>query len=778
MPSTVTEPREHLVRALEADLVGPHELPGDGPDTSEELLRLPPSRWYLTGFLAPMEAREAAESDEPTDDELAAGPDLDDEDGTSADTGPKRKHFLPASLGLSVLLPPAPESPKPDTLRATVRWADYRAEEHEVEDPKADASAGETTRTKKFWRRQPQPPRSVDLELEAQSLASGYPLPDAPGIWLVGRLAQAHARGLPAGTRALSLFVVNRRGAGEKGKQDERFMFQVRLELEYPRGFTPRPNWRGEDAGHRDERIADLQFRHRAEWAVGHGVAAEAIAEADGGGARKVATTWIPRAEVPRVKPGAIEGLAIEMDELSGLGDGEAFRQSLGQLPAAYGRWLDEQARRDVGSDNRRRTRDDLVADARRARERIAEGIELLARDDEVRHAFGLMNRAMALQARKARPDATPRWRLFQLAFILLALPSIAGEDHPDRELVELIYFPTGGGKTEAYLGIIAIVLLLRRLRGQEQPDGGDGVAVILRYTLRLLTLDQLARASTLICALELLRRKRPAELGETRFAIGLWVGRSATANTLKEVSKQGTHYKNSRGNTASSPFPLTHCPWCGHELEREGFRLEPDRSRPEEVRVHCLADDCAFHVDPSPEGLPVLFVDEQIYRELPAFLVATVDKFAMLPWRGETGMLFGRARSRAGRRFYGPTDGRDPSDARRLPEGLRPPELIVQDELHLISGPLGTMVGLYETVVETLCRRGDGTSHRPKVIAATATVRQASEQIRALFGRTRPPAVFPPPRIDDGESFFATVITSISPPTTRVFTATSRLRA
>lgn len=749
-----TQAREHLVRALEADLIGPYELPeGDAPDTSDELLRLPPSRWYLTGFLAPMEARDV--SDEPTDDEVAAGPDRDDEDGTSADAGPKRKHFLPASLGLSVLLPPSADRPEGDTLKVMARWAEYRAEDHVLEDPKSDKPI-----EKRFWRRVPQEPITVDLALDPHQLARGCELPGAPGVRLVGRLGVVQARGLPDGARALSIFLVNGRGAGEKGKKDQQFLFQVHLELAYAPGFLPRPNWRGEDGDHRDERVADLQFRHRSEWVVGHGVSARVVAadEDPSGPVRRVATAWIPRAEVPPVVTESIEGVETRMETLAELDfdNLRAWSDALKALPIAYTTWIEQQSRIDPGSEKRQRTRDDLLGDAHRARRRIAEGIDLLVSDSEVRLAFCWMNRVMARQARKARHGLEPSWRLFQLAFVLLNLPSIASDTHDDRETVELIYFPTGGGKTEAYLGVIAMVLLLRRLRGKDRPDGGDGVAVMLRYTLRLLTLDQLARASTLICALELLRRENLDTLGESRFTIGLWVGRSATANTLKEVAKQVTDYKDSRGKTATSPFPLTQCPWCGRELERDGLRLDPDRVRPERVLVHCLDDDCAFHVDHEPEGLPVLFVDEQIYRQLPSFLVATVDKFAMLPWRGETGMLFGRAGWREGGRFFGPLD-RAPHGARRLPEGLRPPELIVQDELHLISGPLGTMVGLYETMVETLCRPG-GDGPRPKIIAATATIRHATEQIRALFGRTCAPAVFPPPGIDDGETFFATV--------------------
>src|SRR5690606_13514253 len=126
----------------------------------------------------------------------------------------------------------------------------------------------------------------------------------------------------------------------------------------------------------------------------------------------------------------------------------------------------------------------------------------------------------------------------------------------------------------------------------------------------------------------------------------------------------------------------------------------------------------------------------------LPSFLVATVDKFAMLPWRGESGALFGQVRQRVGRMFVGPCTplpqalrakaGKDP--AVKLPEGLRPPELIVQDELHLISGPLGTMVGLYETAIEHLCvRRAGGAVVKPKILASTATVKRAMQQIQAL---------------------------------------------
>ncbi|MGK4008636.1 hypothetical protein WMF31_38870 [Sorangium sp. So ce1036] len=764
MPSS-TDVRAGLVAALEADLVGPF-APGTPAGAAEELLPLPPSRWYLTGFLAPQADRET--HDPTADDEFTQAGEDDDEESSPPELEPKQKNHFPASMGLSVLLPRDPG--EPETVRAMVTFAEYVREEQKTDEPR---------RRKVVWRRVPQPPRSVELPLDARAIEEGLPLPDTPGIQVCGKLEPADAPGL-SGTRALSLFVVNRRQPGERGQQDAQFIFQVELELHYARGFVPRPNRKGEGAPDPDDRVADLQFRAHCEWAVGHGVAVEAP-----DGQRSVTTlrtTWIPRYEVRRVKTRKDERVVTRMEELAELAaraledgaaadgrPGAAVAAALQPLVEAYTAWIGDQANIPLDSSRREETRKLLVIKpARRACARIQAGIDLLARDREVLEAFGLMNKAMAQAALQRNPDRygkdkRPTWHLFQLAFVLLNLAGIADETHEDREQVELIFFPTGGGKTEAYLGVIGFTLLLRRLRGRRRPDGGLGVAVLLRYTLRLLTLDQLGRAATLVCALELLRKQHPEKLGQVRFAVGLWVGRSATANTLEQVKKLVIEYKNSSSKSASSPFPLTNCPWCGRRLGRDSLVLAPSRTAPEEVVVSCVTpsgeppSDCAFSPRNNAEGLPVLFVDEQIYRELPAFLVATVDKFAMLPWRGETGMLFGRAAAREGKKFHGPMD-RPPKGAAPLPSGLLPPELIVQDELHLIAGPLGTMVGLYETAIEHLSSRPGGAKPvPPKVIASTATLRRAREQIRALFGREQM-ALFPPPGVDHAETFFATL--------------------
>lgn len=471
--------RTSLVAALEADLVGPY---GGDPE-SGELLTLAPSRWYLTGFLAPAGDRETG--DATSEDELGAGSDEDDDDAEAQEPEPKQTKLFPASIGLSVLLPPS--SSGPDTVRATVRFADYER----IELPRAP----DEKRKRHAWRRHPRTPAAIDLPLDRDALAAGFDLPDAPQVRVVGELDEAEAPGLPPGTRALSLFVVNERppaardDAEERARADERFLFQVSLELEHGAGLLPRPNRTGEGSLDHDDAVADLQFRDRHEWAVGHGVSVEVVDPSEHP-VRRVRTSWLPRHEVRRVVTHDEPGIELGMEALAALESGVELRRALGKLPEAYGAWIDTQAAIDVGSPARANVRDELVHRAKRARDRIADGLARVASEPALFEAFRLANLAMASSARQRSPSRysegkAPAWRLFQLAFVLLNVAGIDDEHHPDRDDVELIYFPTGGGKTEAYLGVIAFTLCLRRLRGRARPDGGLGVAVLLRYTDR-----------------------------------------------------------------------------------------------------------------------------------------------------------------------------------------------------------------------------------------------------------------------------------------------------
>ncbi|WP_218013800.1 helicase-related protein [Rubellimicrobium rubrum] len=393
------------------------------------------------------------------------------------------------------------------------------------------------------------------------------------------------------------------------------------------------------------------------------------------------------------------------------------------------------------------------------ARARIEKGLRRLSGDPMSREAFAIMNRAIARSnrrreavERKVAPDelGPPKWRLFQIAFILLNLDGLADRESEDRPVVDLLFFPTGGGKTEAYLGLAAFAIARRRLANPGLT--GAGLSVVMRYTLRLLTLDQLSRAAGLVCALEL-ERVGGKRLGDWPIEIGLWVGGAVTPNRmgsnkddvdrtlvgwLKRMKKQG----------GPTPLPLKACPWCGHEIGPDCFTARPNMMKPAQLIVNCSNPTCEF-----AERLPIVSVDEEIYRRLPAFMIATVDKFANVPWEGRSGAFFGHVDRHNGAGFYGAAE---PREGRKLPQELPAIDLVIQDELHLISGPLGTVAGLYETAFDLLASRMvNGVRRGPKIVASTATVRRADKQIRALFGRgeTR---IFPPPGPCRHDSFFA----------------------
>ncbi|MCA9177620.1 MAG: DISARM system helicase DrmA, partial [Planctomycetales bacterium] len=567
--------------------------------------------------------------------------------------------------------------------------------------------------------------------------------------------------GLPKGTRSLSLFVVNRRKAAPDEVRDEGFIFQVELELSSDKSFVARPNLRSLESDDWDERVADLQYREAYEFAVGHSVATDCVVE--DGQCRTVRTSWLPTAEVEKVAPSKIPGVTLEMESLALLRDGADAQDQLGAFVTNYKTWIDQQqVALPSLSKHRKETAEELLHRANIAANRIQAGIDLLA-DPECLDAFRLANKAMAAQGRrrlalqwgKAPEEIIPAWRPFQLAFILMNLKGIADPTSNDRELVDLLFFPTGGGKTEAYLGLAAFTLVLRRLRNPGLTSAG--LSVLMRYTLRLLTLDQLGRAAALICALELERQKDVQKLGEWPFEIGLWVGMAATPNRMGRKGDTDAHsarrktiaFKND--DRKPSPIPLEECPWCGEKFKSTSFQLLPNTDDPTDLRVTCANRRCDFS---RGNSLPILSVDEPIYRRLPCFLIATVDKFAAMPWTGEVGGFFGRVDRVDSEGFYGPCNS---SAGRPLPVDRLPPmDLVIQDELHLISGPLGTMVGLYESALDELSAiEVEGKTVHPKIIASTATVRRAQSQIRALFNR-RDVDVFPPPGPDIRDSFFA----------------------
>ena len=800
-----TPQRSHLLGALRADLIGPYD-----PESGAEVLVKPPMRWYLTGFLVPegeLDHDTAAPGDE--DESIEAGDEPQGED--NPEPAAKQRPILPSAIGLSVLLPDTPASGT-DTVTLELSWGQYVLHNKKEDVEKLCAAKGISEKkafTKKgvardLWERVPIKPPTVTLDLSKakDGELERVPVPNSAGVHIeyrLERLEPAIADKLRIGkpgeaARALAVFVVNSRnimadrekdGRGYSRELNAQTLFQLELSLHAPQGLLPRPDAHFSKSLDFDDRMVDLQFRDEVEWVVGHGIAAEPLcADAEHRAHPKTNPAigarirWLPRTRVARVKPIDTKnlGVVVDMFELAEIESPDDVTKALGALAPAYAKWIREQAAIPLDEPGYQETQKELVSRANDALERIEAGIQLLRDDPGLRQAFAWTNKAMAEVAKRRIKVERPAWRLFQLAFLLLNIRGVADPCHDDRRDVELLFFPTGGGKTEAYLGVIAMTLLLRRMRGQAREDRGLGVTVLLRYTLRLLTLDQLERASALICSLELLRREHPDQLGEHRYSIGLWVGRSGSPNYLKEAKKAIEAYKGNTAESRGSPFPLVKCPWCDTELKgRLMYTLPHGKAAPTRTVVVCSNKECEFSGLGRGDGgkkvgeLPVLFVDEHIYNELPSFVVATVDKFAMLTHRGQAGKLFGRVHSYTDqlnepRRFWGGGDGDDHikpgKGAEHLPDGLRPPELIVQDELHLISGPLGTMVGLFETLVESLCEVEADDHHRagPKIIAATATVRRATEQVRALYGRAKPEQtkLFPPQGVDAWQTFFA----------------------
>lgn len=745
--------REHLVKSLRLDLIGP------GPDDAalqQERLPQAPSRWYLTGFLAPSSApqsQKARDAEEELDE--GAEPAQGGDDAREPERGSSKRVYLPSSMGLSVLVDAATTQ-----LDVSVNWGDYLPEEqkHDAEseseqnaDAEPSSSETEVRRTSRQPRSTPwiRTPRTTSISITLPARGADDPiehdLPSSDGLKLVVLVRPTRIRYFEGERNAhvVSLFVVNRRVPADDDLQDTAYAFQVQLSVSADKPFLPRFDPRGLDSEDMDERLSDLHYRDVAEYAVGHNVSVRA--DTVDGYCNRVRTEWMPTAAVERVEPSRIDDVEFGMEALGALQGGKEAKRLLNPLVTAYRNWISDQGiKADEFSGRRKEVADGLVSNAEVAANRIQSGIDLLD-DPDLLEAFRIANRAMAAAARrrmaqekKCAPNAVdfPKWRPFQLAYILMNLRGIADPTHLEREFVDLLFFPTGGGKTEAYLGLAAFTLVLRRLR---DPDPTHrGLSVLMRYTLRLLTLDQLGRATAMICALELEREAVPERLGTWPFEIALWIGSAATPNHMgkkgdsSNKSARARTLRFSRDTSRDPPLPLDQCPWCGEKFTRYSFRLSPTPDNPENLLIGCSSRSCDF--SGSKRNLPIVAVDEPIYERLPAFMIATSDKFAALPWTGETARFF---------------RGGDPDNP-------RPPDLIIQDELHLISGPLGTMAGLYETAIDQLCLREiDGKEVRPKVIASTATVRLARKQIRALFNR-QSVSVFPPPGIDRRDSFFA----------------------
>ena len=517
-----------------------------------------------------------------------------------------------------------------------------------------------------------------------------------------------------------------------------------------------------------EEKSLDLLYRKKLVYATGHGVSVDWKIDREGNGS--VFTEYMPSFEVPKIDLGlrreterekSVKDIALSMKYLSDLDQTERTIKitDMESFIDCYDSWIESLERESCAlpqrySEAARRH----IAQCRESYSRMKFGLDILKKDDTAWNAFALSNRAMFMQRIHGRfqladrypddevwqekmanldyaaeSDEDCRWRPFQLAFLLMSIRSVIDPACTEHDLVDLIWFPTGGGKTEAYLGLTAFTIFHRRLTN---PKNG-GTAVMMRYTLRLLTSQQFTRAATLICACEKIRRdegkNQPSRyyLGDEEISIGLWIGGDHVPNTNKKATEELEKLTDGSSDLKGrkdkhNKFQVLKCPWCGTKMVqdfKDGAKIGRwgYKSANKRFYLSCTQEGCEFE-----KRLPIQIIDEELYKKPPTLLFGTVDKFAMMAWKKDVASFFGQGENDA-------------------------PDLIIQDELHLIAGPLGTMVGIYETAIDYLCSKK---GRRPKIVASTATIREASRQCRALYNREV--RQFPAQGLDASDSFFA----------------------
>ncbi|PPF72773.1 helicase-related protein [Rathayibacter sp. AY1E6] len=693
---TMEQSRDAMVETLRSAWLGPR-------GGSDELLDQDPVYAYLVGTLYPTERRSGRgelslsmdedavlRSDLLPDEEVVGGFAAEEEESEDGLDLTSAFGWAPSTMGMSFLH-------DGESLAVQVEAALYPIE--------GDG-----------WRRSPLPPATVPISSEAL----------AGSVLVFDGRARIDWRNRPFGGLTLTTVSLANAREVEEGRAKSASadcLFQVGFGCEVVGGrLHPYPEALSFTRDPEEDELR-LRYRGRRTYGVGHGVSVQwDETPGEPAGLRSVT---IPVKTVPAIKARESSASFLRLDRLS---DRDVARtdviDGLRRFIDEYSDWV-EARQEEAGGFDDRRTASSLLEKMTSAVRRMSEGVDLLASDETIFQSFQLGNRAMRDQMLRGRVpvvDEEPSWRPFQLAFILVGLCSTTDPQHPDRDLVDLIWFPTGGGKTEAYLGLAAIEMIRRRL---VEPIHGGGTAVITRYTMRLLTAQQFQRASRLFCALELMRVDEPLLRGTAEFSVGLWVGKNATPNTFAQAKERlellrGQH-------RPQNSFQIRECPWCDTSLvpqERSSnwdeYGFDATKSS---FRIHCTRAQCPFF-----KRLPVQVVDEAMYAHPPTMVVGTVDKFARLSRLATAGTLLG------------------------LGTQNRPPSLVIQDELHLLSGPLGTVVGTYEAAISAML---SSNGRPPKIVASSATVRAASDQVRGIFARPRT-AVFPPSGLNADDSFFA----------------------
>lgn len=393
-------------------------------------------------------------------------------------------------------------------------------------------------------------------------------------------------------------------------------------------------------------------------------------------------------------------------------------------------------------------------------RERFERGRSLIREDDDVERAFRALNRTFSRMG-----EEFTEWRIFQIIFIVMSIPDVVAQADPERDVEDfldvgdVIYFPTGGGKTEAYLGLVVFTAFYDRLRGKE-----FGTTAWTKFPLRLLSLQQLQRIANVLCQAEVVRRDDG--FGGDEFSVGYFVGKKNTPNKVVEGDGDGANnVKKARDDPEKQEdwLIVSECPYCGED----SVEVTGDETR---LRIihQCTNVDCPEVQRQGGETaeLPIYVTDEEVYRYAPTFVVSTIDKIAIMGMQRRARTLFGRVKNRCpDHGFTG--EGSCLCDAFNYPDNVKcdssslesldpvdPPSLFIQDELHLLREEFGAFDSHYETFLQEWMDEVNEGGWTPKYVAATATIAGAQEQVQSLYWRDA--RIFPSqgPRLK--QSFYA----------------------
>lgn len=754
-----SEVRQKIIDAIRTDLIG--------PKSENEVLDENPRYAYLVGMLDSQNkdnnSSSAGEQEVDTDIAYEDGEDFtagEDDDNEPVST----THFqLPSSIGISFYIQSDTKS-----INLDISWGDYAksSEKYTGKDGKEHSRA--------VYTRHPMN-ETLRINFREFTRTKDYQL-------ICDSNVHVHASriSLKGGYSLVTAYAINKRS--NPANSAEAIMFQVGIKAYSEDGSAA---FIAEHICRKILAADEFYFEQRPIMGRGRGCAVVWEDPVDGR-TTYVKSDFIPEYEFPGVSA-ALDGFDKFYFSTCLMSVKSKKAQTIGKLNTladSYEHWINKELAGNAKMDDTGfsdKIGNKVISRCRDALRRIREGIHIIESDDTSFEAFCFMNRVIFLQnsiknySKKhgagiecnfqdfidpRKPENNFGWRPFQIAFILMNLAGIVDPRHHDREIVDLLYFPTGGGKTEAYLGLMAFVIANRRLRADESDNYNldGGVTIILRYTLRLLTTQQRDRITKMVLAAELIRRQAYPMFGKEPISIGFWVGDGVTPNKFDEFNEKPDNPYAARSARNHVYKQLLTCPFCGKPLKEENFYIDPDKKS---IDIYCSDRDCEFYKyrkDRIP--IPVYLVDEEIYSKCPTIILSTVDKFARLPWDVNTNALFGhvdRKCSRDGYVAYGAAHSKHNRTASLSASTLThirpflPPELIIQDELHLITGPLGTVYGAYETIIENLCTH-DGI--KPKYVVSTATIKNAEAQTKCLYAR-RNTTQFPPNGFEIGDSFF-----------------------